>query len=349
MISLFVGLYLTVSPYRINILSASREEILRKTRPSGQSRADPYTPNLQYLDKSTDTSLAGRLAKQWRKQEEPAQVPSRPEPRLEVYYRDAKIAPRAETKPREPRIDHTIAQRRAERLAREEALKKSPQRKWSAQRRTPSEEQAQLERHRQWVFEGTESLAADGFTQPDRRRYNSDNQQARRGRPNRGRGGSQVGAGQKGGRSGGGLVIARPQKVKEDEGGESQEDISLETLEEGCDAKVPSARTTPASPPAHLDAVFGHSSATPLNIIATSQDTKPDAQQPRDRTQWIRESFGGDYSRFAQHSPDLYLASHRTLGPSKHAELVLSKRKDIVIAGRHRAQEIIESATVRST
>lgn len=338
-----------MSPYWTNIISASREEILRKSRPSGQRRADPYTPNLQYLDKSPDTSLAGRLAKQWRKQEEPAQVPSQPEPRLEVYYHDAKIAPREESKPREPRIDHTIAQRRAERLAREEALKKSPQRKWSAQQRTPADEQAQLERHRQWVFEGTESLAADRFIKLDRRRSNNDNQQARRGGPNRGRGGSQVGAGKRGGRSGGGLVIARSRKVKEDEGGESQEDISLETLEEGCDAKVPSAQTTPESPPADLDAVFGPSSVPPPNIIATSQGTKADVQRPRDRTQWIRESLGGDYSRFAQHSPDLYLASHRTLGPSKHAELVLSKRKDIVIAGRHRAQEIIESATARST
>ncbi|KAF9469817.1 hypothetical protein BDZ94DRAFT_31366 [Collybia nuda] len=337
----------------------SREEILRKSRPSGRNKANPYSPNLHYLDKSSDTSLAGRLAKQWRKQEAPVQTPPsiiHSQTRLEVYHPDAKIVPSPEIRPRESRVDHTIAQRRAERLARETAQKakvRTP-RQWTQE--TGQYEQrmtvgGQSQRSKQ-QFEGTENANNGSATEPGRRFYNNKNssQHMRRGSTNTGKSDSQMRSGQRDarGRTLGRLVITRARKIKEDEGGESKEDISLEILEEGCDTKVPSALTAPDPPLADLNGVFGNSSITSLNVITTRQPSNSNVQQSKDRAQWIKETFGGDYARFAPQPPYLYLESHRTLGPSKHAELVLSKRRDVLIANRHRAQAIIESATIRS-
>jgi hypothetical protein len=186
-------------------------------------------------------------------------------------------------------------------------------------------------------------------SQPARR----PSEQARRSgfTPNRGRGGPQAGRGgiaRGGGRDQNRLIIARSRKVKEDEGGESKDDISLEILENGCDAKQPSRLISPESPLADLDDVFGRSFNASPSVIAP-QGSAPITPLPGDRTQWIRETFGGDYSRFATHSPDLYIASPRTLNLLKHAQLVLSKKKDISIAARHRALDIVESSVVRST
>ena len=318
--------------------SASRGDVLRnphaKNMVPNADHTKSYRPDLRYLSEGTATSLASRLA---HKLEKPQMATSSDTPDMS----GAKERP----------IDHTIAQRRAARLAREQA------------RRQPSEGQrtslrpVDLQRrssHPRPQFDGTGQLVS----------RQDDHDKTRSPRPNSGRGGQQS---QHGSLSSPGIAgtrwsagndssrgsdsrRAKPQAVR---GGSlpyravrtgeemsSSEDISLEILEEGGDEKEQAEFKDPDAIFADLDEVFGRLGSRPHSVQVSPRQTEVSVAYPKR----VQEASSGDYARFAPYSSGDFLVSHHKINPMKHVQLVLSKRGDVPITARHRALRIVQSS-----
>jgi hypothetical protein len=337
-ILLFVCLNVSLGIYTSgsDTLLASREDVLRIPR---AKNTESYKPDLRYLNERTATGLASRLAHQ-----------------LDTQNVSTTAA-------QEERIDHTIAQRRAARVAREEAasLRSSERRdaqRTSSLREPSSERRGQFARPRQ-QFDGTGKLGPGQGSRgeamrPPNPRYGG--QRSRRGSLTSS---DKVGVERS---AGGGWpretrdMAARSraawrapvpsrihaeradQEMSYDEETNYDEDISLEKLEEGGDEKEPAEFTDPDATFADLDDVFGRlvsrsPSIPPAQIEASVAD-------PR----WVHEISGGDYARFAPNSCRDFLVSHYKMSPIKHVQLVLSKQGDVSISARHRALSIVESS-----
>ena len=297
-----------------------------------------YKPDLRYLSEGTATSLASRLA---HKLEKPQIATSSDTPGM------------SGTKERP--VDHTIAQRRAARLAREQARRQPSEGQRAAFRELPVDSQRRsASAHSRLQFDDAGRL---GPRQDGRDR-------ARSLRPNSGHGGQQLqrgsltssgiagarwnaGSGSSRGSRGGGAKTKAiqggplPYRIHAVRAGEemsNSEDISLEILEEGGDEKEQAEFKGPDATFADLDEVFGRSASR-------SHSVSPRTQAPVADPKWVQETFSGDYARFAPYSSRDFLVSHYKISPMKHVQLVLSKRGDVSITARHRALHIVESST----
>ncbi|KAF5385392.1 hypothetical protein D9615_001249 [Tricholomella constricta] len=301
-----------------NITIPSREEILQKPRKfvPGHDRGKLYRPDLSYLRKGSSTSFASRLAAEAAQPadgaaSEPAKKPSPKQPKQEQ-------------KERQRRVAEATAQRKAERLAREAAQKAKVEAK-PAQRRASA-------------YEGVETA----LQKVERR-----GQQSGQRDQQRSRGGSASHGGRGGMRKQNVRGAARPPPVPvvrrtpttEINQTESNEDITLEVLEQGGDDKAPAEFKNPDFPVTNLDDLFGPSPDARLENATRAMTPFTD-----DQVQWLRETYGGDYLRIAPQSDADFATEPRELGPLKHAHLVLSKRRDVAFGARKDALTVIASA-----
>lgn len=63
-----------------------------------------------------------------------------------------------------------------------------------------------------------------------------------------------------------------------------------------------------------------------------------------DRTQWVLETIGGDYSKYAPQVPSDFVTAHAKLGPLKHSQLVLAHRRDVSLAQRGVVGDVVRAS-----
>ncbi|KAF7436481.1 hypothetical protein PC9H_003314 [Pleurotus ostreatus] len=63
-----------------------------------------------------------------------------------------------------------------------------------------------------------------------------------------------------------------------------------------------------------------------------------------DRTQWVLETIGGDYSKYAPQVPSDFVTAHANLGPLKHSQLVLAHRRDVSLAQRGVVGDVVRAS-----
>ncbi|KAF8899053.1 hypothetical protein BD779DRAFT_1666791 [Infundibulicybe gibba] len=186
-----------------------------------------------------------------------------------------------------------------------------------------------------------------------RKRPQQNGQNARRG-DNRGnqqdnRGGMAPGASRRGGFAGRGtrgrgprIVAIRRVRPDEEIGTERSNDITFQTVEEGGEDSEPAEYKLADLGTTNIDEIFA---SPPTQIASLTSSPPADSNLPAYRTpRWIRETLGGDYSRFADQSPADFVTPHQTLGPLKHVQLTLAHRKDIRINQKLQALKIIQSS-----
>lgn len=297
-----------------------------------------YKPDLRYLNEGTTNSLASRLAH-----------------KLHISLKETYPSSDTAGIP-EQRVDHSVAQRRAARLARE------------SQHLHPSERRDTHHASRE-LSAGPQGRSAHIRHQFD----DSDNVKLRQNRrdratppPNFGYGSQQYQrdsliSSDKAGvewRAGRGMAAGhgaarvtpvpthmrtvQPGEVTGDEENSDKE----ESYEEENDEDVlledggwsePAEFQGPDANFVDLDDVFG---GIPSRLHSVSPRQVGDSVVDRQR---VHKSSDGDYVRFAPHSCHDFLLSHHKLSPTKHIQLVLSKRGDVPITARQRASGIVES------
>ena len=304
--------------------TASREDILRNLHAKNISpytdQTKSYKPDLRYLSKgSVNDSLASRLAHQL----QPSQTSSEPIP---PSSDSSDIAERP--------VDHTIAQRRAARLAREDAAA----RRQSAERPGASSPDPSTETGRRPEARQDTHGAVHARTGHGNQQFRRDNS----GRPDKARpewNSTSRGSRGVGNRRGAFRGTFAPRRERTAQTGEetSNEDISLETLEEGGDEKELAEFQDPDATFADLDHVFGRVASISRSRNVLCRQAKQLADPPT-----LHEGSGSSYTRFAPHGN--FLISHDKMSPMKHIEFVLSKRDDVTITSRYRALDIVESS-----
>lgn len=128
--------------------------------------------------------------------------------------------------------------------------------------------------------------------------------------------------------------------------GENVVGASEENLEEIAEKGIipeKTEHTTVEFTLTRLGDLFGDTDAARLDVII---DGAPG--QLMDRAQLIRERFGGDYSRFAPLGAASTIPHHK-LGPIRHAQLALSRSKDVTIGQRNLALEIVKTSAGEQT
>ncbi|KAF4604903.1 hypothetical protein EYR40_003686 [Pleurotus pulmonarius] len=63
-----------------------------------------------------------------------------------------------------------------------------------------------------------------------------------------------------------------------------------------------------------------------------------------DRAQWVLETIGGDYSKYAPQVPSDFVTAHAKLGPLKHSQLVLAHRRDVSLAQRGVVGDVVRAS-----
>ncbi|KAG6837651.1 hypothetical protein H0H93_004927 [Arthromyces matolae] len=112
----------------------------------------------------------------------------------------------------------------------------------------------------------------------------------------------------------------------------SKDDISLEIIEAGGDAKEPPEFMTPDILHTHLDLLFEASTTHPVGSKTTSLTSRQNRQ--------LRQSYAGDYANSALKS----VTPTAKLSPIKHAEVILARRSDVSVQARDKALAIVASA-----
>lgn len=299
-----------------------------------RAKSNTFTPDLTYLRKGPPTSFARRLANAenplFRSPKEPSPKPNASatirthDPKHKQPNSKISAAPLTlrEKAARKLRLDELTAQRKAARLARES---RESYDRLLYNRASPEEQQ--------WILEQGNSppkpLPPNANQSGPGRRDGRSAGKSTRGAP-RGRGGL-VRTGSR--------VTPRASQLADQDPADTSRDITLEILEQGGDEKAPAQFTTAEKPFADLHALFGPSPATNLEVSTLRQTPSFSLGG----AQWIRETYGGDYSRRAPQTGEDFLVSHRNLGPLKHAALVIGKQADITMSARKQALDIVAS------
>ncbi|KAF8078936.1 hypothetical protein FPV67DRAFT_1466917 [Lyophyllum atratum] len=322
-----------------NIVIPTREEILKRPRKivPGHDRGKLYKPDLSYLQKGSPTSFASRLAAEATASTplstNPAPAASASPSRLTKAEKQQIKEREQQIKERERRVAEATAQRKAERLAREEAHKAQAQAVPPKPRQRANHVPRQTD-----TYEGVDSA----MQKVERRGTQSTQhrqQSSRGGAASRGaRGGMRSSNPRGDARQSSVPAVAQTPRTQTAEA-VSSEDITLEILETGGDDKAPAEFRTPDVPFTNLDDVFGSSPEKLLEEAISATSASTEAQ-----VQWLREIHGGDYLRFASQTSVDFVTPHRKLGPLKHAQLVLAKRRDVSAGARKDALAIITSA-----
>jgi len=120
-------------------------------------------------------------------------------------------------------------------------------------------------------------------------------------------------------------------------------DVTYEILEAGGEPTEPAQLTNPDFSPVNLDDVLGPSPTSKLDLVVPRKPDSDYSLLADPRAQRVLENFGGQYSRFASQTSDDYIVGPQTLGPMKHAQLTLARRKDVNINQRLQAGDIVTS------
>ncbi|KAG5637654.1 hypothetical protein H0H81_003731 [Sphagnurus paluster] len=308
---------------------STRDEIIQRPRKivPGQDRGKLYKPDLAYLKQNSTSSFASRLAA-----EAPSVKESTPGAQAASLPSQSPRPTKAEkqaAKERERRIAEATAQRKEQRLAREVV---QAQRAAEESYKKPRQSGAKPTEN-QWGVYG--DLQAG---QPSQSGQRGQKLQRSRGGPvsRGGRGGMKRPTSHSRGPVRPQVALIRKTPTTEIDESLSNEDITLSVLEDGGDDKAPAEFRNPDIPFTNLDDLFGPSAAERVEKAARSPS--------EDRIEWLRETYGGDYIRFAPPAAANFGTEPRTLGPLKHAQFVLSKRGDVTVGSRKDALAIITSA-----
>lgn len=364
--------------------SASREDILRQSsQPSSAPRRSiPYKPDLSYLKQGSPTSFASRLAE------------SREEDAPQETRKAAELAhtlpPTSEQKndahARKTRVDELTAQRRAARLAREEAMKQQTSENLQKRPMADTSQETSVDLRKR-ITELTAKRRAERLAREDTtkqmpvglRRITSDthNPTRRQGQQFEGtnvafeqrsytsgssdrqqpsRGGSRVRGGMRGGGNGmqrGGTVSPRGALFQ------ARLQTSISTQDEGGD---PTEDITldilekggDDKEPAEFTsadisfAILDDVFGTPAPAkFATTTESQPSFLE--ERNLWVRETYGGDYVRFGPQIKIDSAVSRSPFGSIDHAQAILAKRGDVAIGPRNQALALMTSTMSQST
>jgi len=339
---------------------ASREEVLKIPK------AESYSPDLSYLEKAPQSSLAGRLAKP---KFEPKDVSSITEKRrAQRLAREEKIAkfpgPASEPKTPTPEIEPpditTITQKRIEkRLAREakKGISMPCQRKESSLKFLKAYDLNQTIRTVQdnadrlpsldslfdspgplplarspSVKPSDNELSASALKRREERRFRENN-------PSR-------------------VRRSSPRRIRESAGSIESDNMEFETVKaESFDSVNPDVLEA-ASPTVHAPEFNGPESISETIDVFNNNSIQP-AHRPFEHGQHsikVSESLGyrpnpnsidsfvgGDYSRYTSLSPTGHTTSPNASTAVKTAELALSYQRDYVIPQRKHAIEIVKT------
>ncbi|KAG6910496.1 hypothetical protein DXG01_009915 [Tephrocybe rancida] len=344
-----------------NIVIPTREEVLRA---SNQSMAQEYKPDLSYLAAGNSTGLAGRLAANAPPPSKSDSLPFKTPVKKLVQQRTP--APTMSSKERASRLQAILAARKAENKARDEAASMAQESRRAAKEAMEADIRAASERATQITSERTaQRLHREATMSPrERREWYDAASQPVQSRPE-GRGSS---AGARGGRGSvprarGGRGGARggakgrqsgPRKPKftidtlpsqEDSIANAKDDITWEIVEEGGDEKELSEFKTPDVPVTDLDALFEPS----FQVRVEKMISSPTQPFEKSQAHGLREAFGGDYRRIAPQNSQDFITPPHSLGPVKHAQLVLSQRSDVSVQAQNSALAIISTAVGGTT
>ncbi|KAF8665484.1 hypothetical protein AX16_000500 [Volvariella volvacea WC 439] len=116
-------------------------------------------------------------------------------------------------------------------------------------------------------------------------------------------------------------------------------DIDFAILEAGGEEPIPPKFTTPQLPSSDLSDIFGTPSTHGRPALERLASSSLAAE-----SQWIRETFGGDYARYTAESPRDYAISPRHRSPTKEARLALSRSKDVNLTQRSLVSEVVTTS-----
>ncbi|KAG6889988.1 hypothetical protein C0995_012948 [Termitomyces sp. Mi166 len=332
-----------------NIVIPSREEVLRR-----QNKTGSYKPDLSYLVSGESSGFASRLAAKiasspaaepsHTSQRDPVEKSESPEERI-IRIEAVTAARRAEREARE----HTAAVareaaeaarakqravREEQRAAREAAAQKT------TERAALLTDQRRAERMRREAgMTPRQRLATVDASLTEARPHLRPESSPRRGSPQRAQSASKPSRPRK--------PNFRIQTMPSQDANlaNTKDDITLEILETGGDDKEPAELTGPDVPFTNLDNLFTPSFERRVeNTIKSPVDSFNSRQ-----IQTLRETYAGDYRRFASQTSGNSVTPPHQLGPLKHAEIVLSRRSDVSIRARSNALEIISAAVGGTT
>lgn len=121
----------------------------------------------------------------------------------------------------------------------------------------------------------------------------------------------------------------------------SKDDIPFEVIEAGGEPAEPPLLTAPDAPLADFSDLFSKSPRAQLPAVVTPAVAHVHARLPGDRSRWIKEAIGGDYSR---HAVVTRGTDVKQLGPLKLAQVILGRKKDVGINQHRIASEIIKTS-----
>ncbi|KAF8625191.1 hypothetical protein AX15_005496 [Amanita polypyramis BW_CC] len=131
----------------------------------------------------------------------------------------------------------------------------------------------------------------------------------------------------------------------------SGEDIPFNVIEEGGEEPNGAGMMAPEGLSADLADVFGQMRPK-LDLVSSLEQKRPvtsiPSPPPKDRTKYIIETFGGDYTRYSPHTGQDYLTDPKNINTMKLAQLALSKNKGIDLNQRGTLLKIVSAAATVS-
>lgn len=124
-----------------------------------------------------------------------------------------------------------------------------------------------------------------------------------------------------------------------DQDGVRGEDATYEILEAGGEPTESAQLTNPDFSLIDLDVVLALSPTPKSDLVAQ----EPDCNSFLRTAQRVLEVSGGKYTRFASQTPGGYIVDPQKLGPMKHAQLTLAKRRDVTVNQRLQVTDIVTS------
>ncbi|KAG6814149.1 hypothetical protein H0H92_002144 [Tricholoma furcatifolium] len=312
-----------------NVTIPSREEILRNL--SQETKAQTYTPDLSYLKGAKASGIASRLY---------SNNLSPPESDAAQNVQENKEADDP-AKEKAARILAATLARKAAREAREKAAAATEKASLEAREARAAAHRAKREAASERAAQVTaeriaERLRREAIVPAPQRRQN-----IKRGQPQSNRSPNSRAArdGSKPSRPRVKFMIqATPSQ--DSSLANSQDDITLEMIEQGGDEKEPPAFMNPDVTFTNLDALFKPSLATRVeHDISSGQSSFT-----KDQMLKLRNAYGGDYQRFSSRTSKQCVTPPEQLGPVQHAHLILSERRELSLGARENALAIISSA-----